>query len=358
MAKQIVNYEELIEFSPDFIAVFNKRGQYVYINQTYESRIGLAKGDVFGKAFDEVSFVPDNMREFGHQVFPLLLSGELTGSIPTELIDKRGHTIYLNLMCQVLNKDSDEPLIMFVARDTTKERTLELEFEKDLKLARQTQMLLLSKPIIDDSIKISGFYKASNDLSGDLYKWKKINDHTFVVFIMDMMGHGIASSLLTMSINSEFISLMRQNVIRPKEVLERLNQHMFDVFAMEPDTDTIKSYFSCIYLVLDTRSQTIDYVNAGHPSFIMKTNDNIHFFESTMIPIGLFEDVAICEKTVNYMKNLELILYTDGMTEGLEIKIEELANVDFNQIHIEEWVSEQNVKEALDDLCLVHIKVD
>lgn len=150
---------------------------------------------------------------------------------------------------------------------------LRLKFEKDwhkenearirseLDLAKQVQSSVLSQPIHRDELSISASYHPSFELAGDLYSWYRLDDHRYGIILLDMMGHGISSSLVCMFISS----VMQDTITRfvaPEMVIAELNRYMSQ---LNKKNSSVSYYFTAIYLVIDTHNKTIEYVNAGHP---------------------------------------------------------------------------------------------
>jgi sigma-B regulation protein RsbU (phosphoserine phosphatase) len=120
------------------------------------------------------------------------------------------------------------------------------------------------------------------------------------------MGHGVAASLIGMSIRSLLPSLM-ERVTDPIRVTKELNRHVFNLFKG-------KSYFTAIYLVIDVKERTIEYLNAGHPPGVLIDNDGtIKELVDGSVPIGLMKKM-ICQKgKLSYENPTQIFLYTDGL---------------------------------------------
>lgn len=71
--------------------------------------------------------------------------------------------------------------------------------QKDLFVAKIPKECTIS-PLNLEHIQVDGLYVTSNTLGGDMYCWFKINEHLTAILLYDAMGHGIAASLVTMSI--------------------------------------------------------------------------------------------------------------------------------------------------------------
>lgn len=242
-----------------------------------------------------------------------------------------------------------------IQRDITTRKTLEIELHNDLKLARNLQQRLLSKPITKNDLIINGFYKPSQELGGDLYKWIQISEGLYAIFIIDVMGHGISSSLLTVSLHTEIVSLLQRKIVRPTEVMDSLNKLVFNMFTDDSDSDLVKYYFTCVYLLVDTNEKKIEYINAGHPDFIIGDQEDQSFFSSTSIPVGLIEDVTFESRVLNYENGSEIVLYTDGLLEHYHMTKHDLADI-LQQKRVENLFNE-DPRMPEDDICIVHIEL-
>jgi phosphoserine phosphatase RsbU/P len=189
-----------------------------------------------------------------------------------------------------------------------------METEKELELARKIQETSLSDPINNESLQIEAYYKASSKLSGDLYGFYQIDKHRYGIILLDVMGHGISSSLITMSLHSLFHRLISVGV-KAEIVMKELDNHLQELFQQNEDA---RHYCTAIYLVIDTVKQEIEYVNAGHPPALWQDSDGKQFeLYATNPPIGTFEGIEFKTKTFTYTKGSRLLLYTDGVTDPL-----------------------------------------
>lgn len=105
-----------------------------------------------------------------------------------------------------------------VFTDITKRKKEEEKLRNDLLLAREIQKGLLTKPIHDKYIHIEGIYFPSIQLGGDMYVWYKIDDHRYGIFLMDVMGHGVASALVCVSLRS-LLEGMITRCVSPEKVI-------------------------------------------------------------------------------------------------------------------------------------------
>ncbi len=184
--------------------------------------------------------------------------------------------------------------------------------KKELELARKIQETSLTGRIINDQLTIDAYYKASSELSGDIYGFYQMDDHRYGIIILDVMGHGLSSSLITMSLQSIFQRLISKGYTADI-VMKELDNYLHNLFGNNEDT---RHYCTAIYLVVDTKNQEISYVNAGHPPAIWQDYEgNQHQLRSTTLPIGSFEGLEFKINTIHYKTGGRLLLYTDGVSE-------------------------------------------
>jgi len=181
----------------------------------------------------------------------------------------------------------------------------------DLSIAKKVQKHALTPSLHMENIQFDGFYARSNILGGDMYSWFKINDNLSAVILYDVMGHGVASALVTMSIRSLLKGLITR-LVDPVLVMNELNRHVYELFA---DEEHINSFLvTAIYVLIDTKNGTIEYANAAHPPGFLFDE----FKKTTILPantpiLGLFPTIEVHKKKMPIDGWNRLILYTDGL---------------------------------------------
>ncbi|MEK3980168.1 SpoIIE family protein phosphatase [Psychrobacillus sp. FSL K6-2836] len=238
----------------------------------------------------------------------------------------------------------------------------ENKIQYELDLATHVQRSLLTPPFKEEKIQIEVSYLPSFNLAGDMYYWHKISEHRYAIVLLDMMGHGISASLVCMFISSVLRESIKQ-LVDPELVIKELNRYML---VLHNEKIGIPYYFTAIYMVVDTELKTIEYVNAGHPPGFALVDDN------KMIPIdkgscavGFFDEIEVKKEVITYEKDIQIILYTDGVLEAMgpceiesEKQLEHLASKKWNQSQslIDNLLTKDKQTAQPDDMCLLMIK--
>ncbi|MEK4387151.1 SpoIIE family protein phosphatase [Solibacillus sp. FSL W7-1464] len=190
------------------------------------------------------------------------------------------------------------------------------ETERDLQIAKKIQETALTKDILNEDIQILSYYHASKSLSGDIFGFYQITPQKYGIILLDVMGHGVSSALITMSLQSMFQKLISREAA-PERVLQELDQYLHDLFQNNQDA---WHYCTAIYLNIDISTQTIEYINAGHPPAILQeVNGAQHELGATNPPLGMFENILYKSRTFHYKSGTRILLYTDGVSETFEL---------------------------------------
>lgn len=204
---------------------------------------------------------------------------------------------------------------------------LRLKYEKDwhkkqeekianeLELSMQVQTSLLSEPVYKENLLIKASYLPAFKLAGDLYFWHQIDEHKYAAIQLDMMGHGISSSLVCMFISSVLRDAIGSNP-DPEHVISELNKWMN---SLNSHNQKIPYYFTAIYLTLDTKERKIEYINAGHPTaYAMIDGGHIVELKSNTCAVGFFSNIHTNKQTITYSESLQILICTDGVHEAID----------------------------------------
>nr|WP_256363761.1 MULTISPECIES: SpoIIE family protein phosphatase [Geobacillus] len=183
----------------------------------------------------------------------------------------------------------------------------------DLRLAREVQKRVLSKPLSAKGIQIAGTYIPSRELGGDMYAWYPIDKQRYGIFLMDVMGHGAAASLICMSVRSLLNGVIRKGIV-PTEVFRELNRHMRQLYH---ENGRMTYYFTAVYVLVDVKERMIEYASAGHPpGFLFQPDGTVAELDRGCAPIGLLPRLFVDSGRLRYEPGATLVLYSDGAIEG------------------------------------------
>jgi sigma-B regulation protein RsbU (phosphoserine phosphatase) len=185
--------------------------------------------------------------------------------------------------------------------------------EEIAQAARYVQSLLPGK--LDGEVRIDWRFVPSTSLGGDMFGYHRLDDNHLALYLLDVSGHGVGSSLLAVSVNNLLASqsLPNTDCRDPGRVLARLN----DIFPMEKQHG---KYFTIWYGVFNRAQRTLAYSNAGHPPGLLHTGPSaaeaaLQQLESVGFAAGMIEGAEYDTRVVELPPFARLLLYSDGVYE-------------------------------------------
>ena len=187
-----------------------------------------------------------------------------------------------------------------------------------LQTATMIQQKLLPQGAPDlPGFDIAGLLRSSMAVSGDFYDFIPLGSEAgrLGIAIADVRGKGIPASLLMVMIRTA-LRLVCRVESSPGSVLKRIN----DLLAIDTDPEL---FATMVYGILDSRSMTFTYSNAGHCyPLLMRNVPGEQSEESIITPLtvggmilGSFNFAAFESETISLDPGDAILLYTDGVTE-------------------------------------------
>ncbi|MED4903477.1 SpoIIE family protein phosphatase [Parageobacillus thermoglucosidasius] len=290
-----------------------------------ETLFGWKREEVIGREF--ISLFPDQPSRMALFSHPFKGEGEKERVATGECTVRRKDGTFVDVAYSAISVTDSEGNVtgyIMMADDITKQKQKEMEYKKQVELAKKIQQSVLTPPIQNDVVTMDAIYIPSDDLSGDMYACYQIDYDRYGVIIIDVMGHGISSSLVSMLLRSLLRGLIVR-VIDPVYVAIELENHVRNLFPSH--ANELRYLFSMIYLVIDTKKKQIEYTNAGHPAGLLVTEDGeVIELDKGGLAIGSPFSVPFEKGVIRYRRRTRLFLYTDGILEEIDPSILQSMN--------------------------------
>lgn len=307
---------EVLDAMADWVKVVSLDGKILYANKALKNAI----------TYDPTGMMTDELDDF------LRLDTDETASAieKNEIFQKElniGENYYQVKCSPIYDEDMNPVATVEVFRDVTRERVLELQLIQsneavfhDMEITKRIQKSILPAKIKYKNISIDYLYEATETLSGDMFDIFEIEEDTYVVYIADVAGHGIAASMLTMFIRQTLRNLNKNNY-EPKLALKYISDKFIEL-NLQSDR-----YITLFYGIYFAKKEEFIYANAGHNSMpIIINGSNISVLEAKGRPIMSID--LECEYEVKKTKlkaGDKLLLYTDGIVESKNVHGEEFG---------------------------------
>jgi serine phosphatase RsbU (regulator of sigma subunit) len=184
--------------------------------------------------------------------------------------------------------------------------------ESELELARQVQQSLLPRRFPElPGYAFAARNEAARRVGGDFYDAFQLDEHHFGVVIADVSDKGMPAALF-MALTRSLLLAEARRELSPRQVLASVHHLLLELG--EPDM-----FVTIFYGVVDTRTQELTYVRAGHEEPFLLRAGAVRRLGGKGGFLGLLEsqEMALSEERVALEPDDRLVLYTDGLIDAL-----------------------------------------
>ena len=207
---------------------------------------------------------------------------------------------------------------------TQKEHSQLESLKGDLAIAGEIQQAILPRvfppfPDLADRLDIAASMTPAKDVGGDFYDFFRIDDNRIGFVIADVSGKGIPAAIF-MSVSR---TLVRATGIRggsPADCITYSNKLLA--------TESVDCMFVTVfYGILDVTTGEITYCNAGHnPPYVVKRSGEVTALPMSSDPMaGAIDGIDYHECHLQLEKGDALVMFTDGVTEAMNVQNEEFG---------------------------------
>ncbi|MBP5639094.1 MAG: response regulator [Victivallales bacterium] len=356
----LVDDDKLVRFT--LSAFFRQTNYNVTALCSPQEGIELLKQETFDVVISDVVMEPIDGFLFRQMIrehlpdLPIIFLTSLVNGLDNALLaqvmeDTYSYYVPKNTSKQFLLGKLDQVLQFSGAKREMKE--IRLQNEENQMLASEVQNAFLPPwTSIEEKYQISWLYKPLGKISGDLFEWLPVNDHSVLAVFGDVAGHGTHSALGMMAIQA-FLKQMafytEEKICKPHEIAQEIN-------------DFISQYLSgrvymcglILYWNLDTNVMRMH--NAGFldmTSFDIQDGKRKDLNPSHLgsLPMGMMKQTVYREAdTVEYIGNDNevYIVASDGLmdlsrTESGEEAVDHSFFNDLLSILVKDVADEKNI---------------
>ena len=379
--------QALSENSLDMIARLSPEGKFFYVNPVAEQFTGLKKQDMLQKQLDEVQLnekIAAFFREALAQVMQTQRMFESETDFPTAGGENR--IIQFNAIPEY-NKEKELETILFVARDITERKQIEMEIEEknksiteSINYAQRIQSAII--PSLDDIgqklPKFFMFYRPRDVVSGD-FPWFFEKNGNIYIAAVDCTGHGVPGALLS------FIGYFNLNSIADHaddlhagQVLDLLHLGVRKTLKQDNDDQEARDGMDIALCKINFEKGILHFSGAHRPLYYLNAQRELIQYKGTMQAIGgkpprkgkdekKFEDFEI-----KFVPGEKCFFFSDGLPdqiggeEGRKYRpgrIKELIEAnpemtmpEYRQLFEKDFLEWKGLNKQVDDILLIGIE--
>jgi sigma-B regulation protein RsbU (phosphoserine phosphatase) len=220
------------------------------------------------------------------------------------------------------------------------------QLESELALAQEVQKTLLPQEVPNiPGLEIAAFSRPAQIVGGDYFDFVDFSNGLHGLAIADVAGHGVSASLHMASIQALLRTLVPISK-SPAEVMRQVHK----LFIHNIRFETFVTFFIGAF---DSLTKTLTFSNAGHqPALVFHKNrsnkEAVEMLWPTGAAIGLIEEAEFAEKTIELHEEDLLVLYTDGVTEAVNLQNQEFGRE--RLIKLSEQVNNTSAKQVVQQI--------
>jgi PAS domain S-box-containing protein len=341
----------ILEYSHDGIAVVGCDGRFRFVSPGMEHIFGLP-ADTYASLehwLDTTFPDPASRRDLSDILHAPPSPGHVWRRMH-RFADRNGQPRFCQIYCSSMPSGD---LILNI-RDVTlfeKQKSDLLRkydrHRKDLEAAAEIQQSLLPRRFsMSDSLKFAWEFTPCESIGGDIFNVFPLGPDHVGLYMLDVSGHGVASSLVALSVYN-FMHYQRStlidrrdghiDVVAPHLVLERLDEE-FPYLKFS-------KFFTIFYMTIDLRTGHAQYGNAGHPPALrIAASGSIEplALRGTIIGLEGFQPFPSGELTLH--PGDKLVAVSDGLADRLDA-----TGTFFGEARVQS-VLRQNAQQPIADL--------
>jgi sigma-B regulation protein RsbU (phosphoserine phosphatase) len=224
------------------------------------------------------------------------------------------------------------------------ERQLAQEVAEAAKYVRS----LLPETLTEGPVRIDWRFVPSTQLGGDAFGYHWLDDRHMAVYLLDVSGHGVGSSLLAVSVLNVLThrTLPNTDFYDPSAVMAALN----GVFRMDRHGG---HFFTIWYGVFAVDGRRLTYSGGGHPPAVLfggadAGSATIRSLEGPGPPIGVTDLLPFENAAIDLPAFARLLLYRDGAVEVGDPDGDVLTQDDFDAFVAETGPADDLIDRVLD----------
>ncbi|MPM82802.1 hypothetical protein SDC9_129864 [bioreactor metagenome] len=227
---------------------------------------------------------------------------------------KNGQMLNVEVSAQFMRLHGTDTYVVVI-----RDMTADLLLKADVLRAKKIQRRLLPADIDNDVTIMKSIYEPHGHISGDLYGYIWQNGGTRLFgYIIDVMGHGIATALQAATVRLLFEQAAHLDV-ELNFKMAWLNENASPYFVED-------SFAAVICFEIDFITHTLTCCAGGINHFIMLHDDRQHVMTVPGLYLGLMENATFDICRIQFNRGDSFFFLSDGFTEYLPEKSETIRS--------------------------------
>jgi serine phosphatase RsbU (regulator of sigma subunit) len=186
-----------------------------------------------------------------------------------------------------------------------------------MRRATQVQLHLLPQKICIPRLAFATHFQPAEEVAGDIFGVLELPDHSWLIYIADLVGHGIPAAL-SATVLKMLVESAAESASDPGEIMHSVNQRLPQYLAEgEFATATILRWHP--------ESTELVIASAGHEPVLLVTQGRLIRIDADGIPLGIDPTFTWSTETFALKVGDRFLLATDGVPETFDADNQEFG---------------------------------
>src|SRR5918997_981114 len=182
--------------------------------------------------------------------------------------------------------------------------------EQEMRVARRIQQGSLPEGVPTlGGWQIDPYYQPAREVGGDFYEFYQLGDGRVGFAVGDGTGKGVPAAILMTGTSAYLGGVAAASGSSPGETLALANEALF---ARIPPN----MFVTCFYAILDPKSASLTYANAGHELPYLYRNGGAEELRARGMPLGIMPWMSYEQGEVSLAEGNCVLFYSDGLVEA------------------------------------------
>lgn len=189
------------------------------------------------------------------------------------------------------------------------------KLEHELAMAREIQQSILPQALpLLPGYQFGTLMAPVRAVGGDFYDFIPLSSGTLGIVVADISDKGLPAAIF-MALTRSLVRAEALRGVFPAEVLRRVNRHLLDM-------NDAGMFVTVLYGILHARTGQFLYARAGHelPVVISPAGETLAIPADSGQILGLLPEPNLDEEAISLAKGGKLVLYTDGVTDSMNVE--------------------------------------
>jgi PAS domain S-box-containing protein len=256
-------YRGILQQSTDAISLVDlETKRYLEVNGRWSQMLGITPEEALRlSVYETTGYEPETI----DAIIEDIVAGRRIMPEFGKLKNKEGRLIEVEWTASLIQLAQKQTLL-FVNRDLSEEQKLQRILGREVVLAADVQKNLLPEQFFNEKLTVETIYAPKHIVSGDFFDYAWSSDGSrFTGYILDISGHGVASSLQAVAISTYFRQTLNFN-LKLAARLRRINQNVMRYF-------NDATYAAAIYFEIDFSRAVLSVASAGVYGFLTSAEE-------------------------------------------------------------------------------------